>query len=263
MSEEFKESVFEKSAFKESLILISKRKMADAIECLIKDDLQSNVALKNVILCLLQGREIENYEWFSKNPDTKITAIAELCRLADALQVGKIDGTIRESVEKITYQLICDYGIEIAQESGDYPDSTLSGGVWMNGAILRDWAYFMAQYFNHENDKERELQMLFIRVKVTNAIMSHYHHLVGPAMVDLAVCCIDNDLPEKAEQFFNAVILDFDWLIDEYIDGSTEINEEDAISISALQQAYEGMLRIKKDDKELNSKLKKLKKIMK
>ena len=256
MNEEFQESLF-----KESLILITKRKMAKAVECLINKDLQSNIALKNIVLSLLQGRKIDNYEVLFKrqSEDTQITAIAELCRLAYALQVGKAAHPIKEAVEKITYAFICVYGIEIEQKSGDYPTSLISADVWMNGAFLNEWAYFMAQYFKRENDKKSELQMLFIRAKVTNAIMSHYHHLVGPTMVDLGICYLANDLSEKAEECFNAVILDFEWLIDEYIDHNVEINEEDAISISALQRAYEGILGLKKGDDELHSKLTKLK----
>ncbi len=239
---------FSESEYKETLISIAKGDLDIAIEKLINNKSISNKELKEVSLRLLQKQEIESLDWFSNrdNEDTKLESIVEMCRLTYALELGNFKNSIRESVEKIAYKLICDYGLEIEQESGEYPDEPISGLVWMDGAAVREWAYFMAEYFNRKQDKEHELQMLFIRAKVTNSIMSHYYHLVGPAMVDLGFCCIKNNLPEKAENFFNAVILDFDWLLEEYADSKPD--DEDLVAIGSLKNAFEGMLKIKNDN---------------
>ncbi len=247
---------FEDSEFRRVLISIATGKIDVAIKELIENKDISIKELKEVFLCLLQKREVETLDWFSnkENEDLKITTIAELCRLAYATELGKITNSINEPTEKIAYDLICNYGIEIEEEAGDYPNESISGLVWMDGAAVTEWAYFMAEYFNRKLDKERELQMLFIRAKVTNSVMSHYHHLVGPAMVDLGFSCLENNLPEKAEEFFNAVILDFEWLIEEYINSKTRPENEDSVALDSLKKAYEGMLRIRKD-KGIKSKL--------
>ena len=115
----------------------------------------------------------------------------------------------------------------------------------MDGAIVRDWALYLATYYEDLGKYQQETEMRFSRSKITNSIMNHYMHLVGPDMIGVAKCLEKINLPDKAYQFYHAVQLDFEQLIPA-LSNQQQISIEDKLSLWALKEAYQGLSRLSK-----------------
>jgi hypothetical protein len=173
--------------------------------------------------------------------------IAELGRLMDVLISELKHKLMAERIAPKLYNYLLNAADYIHKNAGDYPRTAISGKVWLDGAIVRDWALYMATYYEDLEKYQQETEMRFARSKITNSIMNHYMHLVGPDMIGVAKCLEKIELPEKAFMFYHAVQLDFDQLIPELSDQKL-IAMEDKLSLWALKEAYQGLLRLDKTE---------------
>jgi hypothetical protein len=173
--------------------------------------------------------------------------IAELGRLVDVLISELKHKLMAERIVPELYHYLMHAADYIHKNSGDYPKTTISGKIWLDGAIVRDWALYLATYYEDLGKFQQETEMRFSRSKITNSIMNHYMHLVGPDMIGVAKCLEKINLPEKAYQFYHAVVLDFEQLIPKLSEEQL-ISIEDKLSLWALREAYLGLLRLKKID---------------
>jgi hypothetical protein len=174
--------------------------------------------------------------------------IAEMGRLVDALLSELKQREAAKLYSESMTKLLSEAAQHIQQAAQGYSQgATIPANVWMDGAVLRDWALYLATYFEDKKDYENELQMRFLRCKITNSIMNHYMHLVGPDMIGVGKVLEKINLPDRAFQFYHAVRLDFAWLLPEHAN-SEEISEEEQLSLWALGEAYKGILRIGKSE---------------
>jgi hypothetical protein len=173
--------------------------------------------------------------------------IAELGRLIDIY----LSDLKQKEAAKPFIADITEYLTASAQHIEKLAKAISAGGkiqanTWMDGASLRDWALYLATYYEDRKDYANEVQMRFVRCKITNSIMNHYMHLVGPDMVGVGRALEKINNPEKAFMFYNAVTLDFTPLLDEF--ATKKPQEEDKLSLWALKEAYSGLIRIGKSE---------------
>lgn len=150
-----------------------------------------------------------------------------------------------EVLLKQTIQRLEELAEEVAQQSNGYPRNSMNGGVWFNGATVRNWSDALSYLFELRNKPHDRATVLQCKCKITCSIMSHYPHLVGPDMVEAAaalICIGDN---KTAERYYLAVIADLEQLLECWDDEPKEkIEGEDLISFKALLDAYNGIDRI-------------------
>lgn len=212
-----------------------------------KSDRKGHLMLKQWLLAseFISAEEVGHLE-IDYAQDYSIE-IAELGRLIDILVSELKHKLMAVRIAPKLYRHLIHAADHIHQNAGDYPRTSISGKVWMDGAIVRDWALYMASYYEDLEKYQEETEMRFIRSKITNAIMNHYMHLVGPDMIGVAKCLEKIDLPDKAYQFYHAVRLDFEQLIPE-LSNEKQISMEDKLSLWALKEAYQGLMRLNKLD---------------
>jgi hypothetical protein len=205
-----------------------------------------NTSLQNQYFEKLKGKEV-------------ILFVAEFSRLLMALKHPNIDEHLFFTVAKWVDTLIWNIVQEIAVNSGDYPHDVIQANVWFEGAALREWCQLLADFYQEANLLEYEASVTFAKAKATLSIMSHYHHFVGPDMISAAKCYerLGND--ESAKQSYYAVIMDFKWLIDDYLkeeetedekDEEVFLEKEDYTSLMSLAAAYKGYFALCSEEDE-------------
>jgi hypothetical protein len=147
--------------------------------------------------------------------------------------------------------------VAIEGAAGGYPDQPINAKTWMDGYGAREWARTLADWYERNENPGGELQMRFVRCKITNAIMNHYPHEVGPDMVAVGKCLEKVGMTEKARMFYIPVTTDLLPILVEFEDASGEIDlrVEDRISLWALREAAIGLIRTggEADHTELNA----------
>lgn len=189
--------------------------------------------------------------------------VVEFSRLLVSLRHPNIDEQLFFTTAKLVKELILDYAKEISVKSGDYPEDIIQAKVWLDGAALREWCQLLADVYQELNLLEYEAPLTFAKTKVTLSIMSHYHHFVGPDMISSAKCYERLEDYEPAKQYYYAVIMDFEWLIEDYQEELIP-NEEDYTSLTALAAAYKGYLALcGEEDKKIPNQLATVENILK
>lgn len=155
----------------------------------------------------------------------------------------------KEKLIAVTLAHVIHDGVNnISKNSNDYPNNSISAKVWMDGAGLRSQADELVEYFSRKNNEQRTLEALFLRAKLTNAIMNHYPNIVGPDMIAIANQYEKMGANDEAKQFYDPVVADFTPLVQ---DAQASINDpeigasaEDVPITQSLIDALEGLKRI-------------------
>jgi hypothetical protein len=199
-----------------------------------------------------------------------LNELIELYRILLVLQDFSEAPEIEKLVSLTLLECIRDGAVYIAENSNNYPQNSINGKIWMDGAGLRTRADDLSEYFENKEDAQNTLETIFLRAKLTNLIMSHYPNLVGPDMIAVALQFEKMGDLEKARQFHNSVVLDFTSLVQDIEERlyENEIIDEDLPITESLILALEGLKRLGDDINEdtlTNSKevLEKLKKATK
>jgi len=257
--------------FNTAFVNISKGNIAQAKTILKEQKLSKQYkTIQNIVLDLLYKEEMScdpntgnlatYLEWYT-DIEIRLIIVIVLTKLSEAVSKGNIEDEIKKPILKYTQCTLWIFGMEIIKAAGNYPDESISGQIWINGKIARDLALRMALVFEKEQNNFYELDMYNIRAKITTSIMAHYHHLVGPAMIDAANCFLKINKPTKAIDHFNAVFLDFKWLVEEYKIGE-EIIDEDKIAMQSLKDACEGLFQLNEGSKKIKNILLKVKDLL-
>lgn len=181
-----------------------------------------------------------------------LNELIELHRILLVLQDFSKAPEIEKVVSLTLLECIRDGAVYIAENSNNYPQNSINGKIWMDGAGLRAQADELSKYFENKEDDQNTLETVFLRAKLTNTIMSHYPNLVGPDMIAVALQFEKMGNMEKAKQFLNPVVLDFTRLVQNVEKGLNEyeVIDEDFTIIESLIQALEGLKRLGDDINE-------------
>ena len=119
----------------------------------------------------------------------------------------------------------------------DYPENPVSGIVLINGMGCVDLASALAYHFRAAGWLECEENASALWVKAALAAFSHYHHVVGPAMLANADCHERLGHTEHAMHMYIAVLGDFAFIVEEWSDESGPPNEESRVALESLRAA--------------------------
>lgn len=186
-----------------------------------------------------------------------ISDIADSIRLLLLLEPNNNwNGALEAFAHKLQL-LMTHAAVAIETSGGSYPDQPISAKTWMDGYSAREWARTLADWYERNQNPGGELQMRFVRCKITNAIMSHYPHEVGPDMVAVGKCLEKVGMTEKARMFYVPVTTDLLPILVEFEEaaGELDLRVEDKISLWALREAAIGLIRTggDADHTELNT----------
>ena len=174
--------------------------------------------------------------------------LSELCRflflLENKAEAKDLEKPLADHLVKLFDQLT----EHIKVNAQDYPVNSMKAKTWMDGAAIRLGAQEMADYFGRKGDKTNEINMCFLKAKVTTSIMSHYPELVGPDMISVASKLEKKKARENAVNFYRPVLMDFQTFLQEMEDAKEQdalkITEREEAILYSLILAVEGLTRL-------------------
>jgi hypothetical protein len=167
---------------------------------------------------------------------SEVEAVLQLDLKTDASRTSNA-----ESVSSILRHL--DEEIEnVRQQAAGYPDNPISALVWMNGTGYGNLACAFTHHFRKAGWLEREETASALWVKATLAICSHYHHLVGPAMLANAACHDRLGNIEWSTQLYGGIVKDFAFIVADYLSQIDAPSAEDRAAIASLKAAADKLL---------------------
>jgi hypothetical protein len=181
-----------------------------------------------------------------------LNELIELHRILLVLQDFSKAPEVEKRISLTLLECIRDGAVYIAENSNAYPQNSINGKIWIDGAGLRTRADDLSEYFRSKEDDQNTLETVFLRAKLTNTIMSHYPNLVGPDMIAVSLQFEKMGNLEKAKQFLNPVVMDFTSLVKDIEKGlnENEVMDEDFPITESLIQALEGLKRLGEDINE-------------
>lgn len=131
----------------------------------------------------------------------------------------------------------------ICQEANGYPANPISALVWMDGAGYGNLMCTLTHHFRDAGWLKREENASALWAKATLAVCSHYHHMVGPAMIANADCNDRLGNTDRATQLYGSVVQDFAFIADDWSNESEGPHEDDRSALESLQTAVERLLQ--------------------
>lgn len=126
-------------------------------------------------------------------------------------------------------------------QAGGYPATTIAGDVWFDGVGYANLASALTQHFNKAGWLKHEHNASLLWAKATLAVCSHYHHLVGPAMIANADCQERLGNAGRA-QMYAGVAQDFLVVLDGCDEDADSPTDDNRIAIESLRTAVVRLL---------------------
>ena len=169
-------------------------------------------------------------------PGLSIERLSQLVRQLDGEQASLEDAAFRRNGQEILAALH-NKCTQVARDAGGYPDNPIRGDVWIDGASLAPVAERLAQLLRARGATDLERQAHVIRCRAVLAVQSHYHDVVGPAMLSRADC--EERLGETAAALacYDAVVDDFSFIVEECEAGCDGPGRADRASLECLGEA--------------------------
>lgn len=132
----------------------------------------------------------------------------------------------------------------IKDNANGYPNGTISVEVWFAGYGIAALAERLICYFKTAGWLDNEANAANLWAKATLSVCSHYHHMVGPAMLASADCAERQGKQDEAMRSYNAVVADFTWLSDEWSQETEAPPEDQRVALSCLKTAAERLIAL-------------------
>ncbi len=127
----------------------------------------------------------------------------------------------------------------LSANANDYPENPTTADIFMDGVGLANQAEIAAAIFRIHDAAEFELHATRICANMTCSVQGHYHHVVGPRMVAFMDCLLRQDDVATALAVSEAIVADFDWILEDWEAEMQAPTDEDRISLESLQSALE------------------------
>ncbi|MGC4045700.1 MAG: hypothetical protein QM758_18060 [Armatimonas sp.] len=176
----------------------------------------------------------------------------------NALKTDK-ESEMRAAVEAALTFLVEQVNTLRAKANG-YPANPIQADVWMDGAALATHGAALTEALHETDWTEAELTAAQCWASATLAVQSHYRNLVGPAMLAMAGPAERLGDVTQAAGLYDAVIKDFEDLIDTYEGETAPLSEEDEdrVALESLKTALERRLVIYPNETERRAQLERL-----
>lgn len=115
---------------------------------------------------------------------------------------------------------------------------------YFDGVKLGELAHQIALKLREYGVRNIEEIALRLRLKAFLQVQGHYHHIIGPAMLEHSELLYDLGRIDEDSQNYDSIIADFSWLLDEYRNSHADITEEDLVSAKSLLVALNKRLEI-------------------
>jgi hypothetical protein len=203
-------------------------------------------AYRDAIVPALQSGDHSRLEKLIEEADinARVTILGELILTLCALTEGKHAAERVDAIRNRALQLARDLAsaFEAAQ-----PQDAEDEQLLMHGVAMREWAHLLAGYYQSAGLIGPAAEMLMVRARVTNCTLSAWPHLVGAAMIDIALALEPIGRVDMAINCCNGVRMDLAYLV-EHVDDPRFPEFEKVTALYWLQRACEAFCRLVPDD---------------
>jgi|SRR5579883_277656 len=218
-------------------------------------------ATRTGIVDALQGKITTLHELIGKS-DTpaRISILGELILTLHALAEGQYSGESVDAIEETALRLAIDIARALeANPPQDNPgQDTDTAELRIHAMAMREWAHLFARYYKAKSALPYETELLMIRARVTNTTLSTWAHLVGEAMVEVALVLEPLGRVEMATQCYEGVHLDLRYLLKKH---KSYPQYETGYALFWLQRACEERTRLVPDDEDAKRDLQDVRKL--
>ncbi len=130
----------------------------------------------------------------------------------------------------------------ISQQSGNYPSNPISALVWMDGTTYTALTSALTTHFREAGWLDREENASMLWAKVVLSVCSHYHHMVGPAMLANADCHERLGNSQRAVQMYSGLVQDFAFIADDWAGKTDSPTDEDRLALESLHTAAKRLI---------------------
>jgi hypothetical protein len=177
--------------------------------------------------------------------------------IAVALEVARLAVASQES-DRTRYHLLLEAAtsISVAAEAcitrlGEQPCAPEGSQEWVDGVALAAAARHVTAKFAAQPDPELEERGLALVGRIVTRLLGQCHAFVGRAMIDSARCVQRNGDPERAASRAEAVLADFEVLLDWFeVDAPFD---EHVIALEYLLAAVELIIQVRGSSTELDA----------
>lgn len=149
----------------------------------------------------------------------------------DITEIDKTSSELNHLIE-----VISDVVKTIKKDANGYPKNSINAQVWIDGFGLISNTRLIYEKTSTADYVEQTEKIADLWAESTLAVCSHYHHMVGPAMLAAAKMKEKSGKNNIALNYYKAIIGDFKSLTE--LDFSEEpINKEETIAIESLKDA--------------------------
>jgi hypothetical protein len=199
-------------------------------------------AFRDAIVSALQSNDPSSLDKLIEEADinARVILFGELILTLYALREARHSGQRVNAILNRALQLARDLARAFeAAQSQDRDDEQLLA----HGVAMREWAHLLAGYYQAADLVGPTAEMLMIRARVTNSTLSAWPHLVGSAMIDLAVALEPIGKVELAINCCNGIRMDLQYLVDR-VDDPALPEFEKVAALYWLQRACEEFCRL-------------------
>lgn len=205
-------------------------------------------ALDTIIKELLSTGKSETFETydFIKIEEGKNALFRDLVRLVFALDINGNFEEARLGLVDRMFDIIPAMVEQIQKESTGYPMRRVDETILVEGSTLRGALMSFVYYYRWKDDTDALHFVIVMRSKITLAIMSNYKNVLGHDMIESAQIKEKVGERDAALSFYNLVKEnlkgELHWFVESPEMGA---NEDDAVMLHALREAYASIDRLK------------------
>jgi len=126
----------------------------------------------------------------------------------------------------------------VKKQASGYPgNGSINAIVWFDGFTLANYCKNLADFLSTKDFLNEQLQATGLWVKATLSVCSHYHHMVGPAMIAYAEVNEHAGNKEVAKAYCAAVFKDFKCILKSAEEKGAKPVGDDLIALQSLKSA--------------------------
>ncbi|WP_444997130.1 hypothetical protein [Aliikangiella sp. IMCC44359] len=200
-----------------------------------------------VLLFLVVVKESESVfgklkSLFSKTEPSRVEELKSC--IDDILKMQEADLT--DNKEKLSHclELMEKEVKRVKAQSNGYPNSTIAGDVWFDGAALANLGEALAYFLSDKDFLEEQSKATNLWTGAVLSVCSHYHHMVGPAMIANASINEKTGNIEYSKTAYSAVLQDFECILEYSEEDDFKPEGDDEVALQSLQTACNRLVEL-------------------
>ncbi len=125
----------------------------------------------------------------------------------------------------------------IHSQANGYPNSSIAGGIWFDGTALANYAETLANYLSNKDFLEEQAKATNLWTGAVLSVCSHYHHMVGPAMIANAEISERTGNLEYTKTAYSAVLQDFECILEYAEEDEYKPEGDNLVALQSLKTA--------------------------